>query len=269
MSNRPIGIFDSGIGGLTVLKKIRQYLPHEPLIYLGDTARVPYGIKSSQVVQEFSSQDTRFLLQFQPKLIVIACHTASALASDFLRTQFPETFFVDVVTPSVEKAWRVSGTKRIGIVGTPATIRSGRYQELLKKKGPVHIFARACPLFVPLIEEGWQEHSVSLEVAKIYLRDIKQRRVDTLILGCTHYPLLKKVIGKIMGEGVKLVDASEEVARDVRDSLQKRRLQAGPRKQTVRLFFSDCSAHLRGMIPNFLKGTRVRIEEARLECTNS
>lgn len=265
MNKNPIGIFDSGVGGLTVVKKISEFLPYEKIVYFGDTARVPYGIKSPKIVKKFAYEDTNFLLGFNPKLVIIACHTVSSLAADFLKRNFPNVIFMDVVSPGVYKSLEITENKRIGVIGTPATIKSEKYQKLFKKiDKKVKVFAKQCPLFVPLVEEGWANHEVSFQVAKVYLEDLKNKKVDTVILGCTHYPLLGKVIQKVMGKDVNLIDASEEVAYKAKDFLKKNDMLSGFKKQEVRLFFSDVNAHLESMISNFLKRERIKIKEVSL-----
>jgi len=263
MIEQPIGVFDSGIGGLTVVSQIRKYCPGEEIVYFGDTARVPYGTKSANVIRQFSVENTRFLLKSEPKLIVIACHTASCLAGDYLRRKFPGLTFLDVVRPSIEKALAVTRSGRIGLIGTPATINSGHYQRLLSSRNrSVHIFAKACPLFVPLVEEGWISNSISKKIAAVYLNDFKKQKIDTLILACTHYPLLKKVIGRVLGKKVELVDASEEVAWQVKEYLRGRKILKENGARKIRLYFSDCHAHLKSIIPAFLHGERITIREA-------
>jgi len=265
MNKNPIGIFDSGVGGLTVVKKIVEFLPYEKIVYFGDTARVPYGIKSPKIVKKFALEDTRFLLRFNPKLVIIACHTVSSLAADFLKRNFSDIVFMDVVSPGIYKALKMTENKRIGVIGTPATIKSEKYQNLFKKiDRKVKVFTKQCPLFVPLAEEGWANHKVSFQIAKIYLEDLKNKKVDTVILGCTHYPLLEKIIQKVMGKDINLIDASEEVARKAKAFLVKNDMLSGFKKQEVRLFFSDVNAHLESMISNFLKGKKIKIKEVSL-----
>ncbi|MCM8756933.1 MAG: glutamate racemase [Candidatus Omnitrophica bacterium] len=265
MSNQPIGIFDSGIGGLTVATQVRKYCPGEEIIYFGDTARVPYGTKSARIVCQFSYQNTRFLLQFRPKLVVIACHTASCLATDYLKQEFPSLVLVDVLKPSVEKALNHTRSGRIGVIGTTATINSKRYQMSLESaNNSIRVYATACPLFVPLVEEGWIDNQVSREIASIYLRPLKQKKVDTVILACTHYPLLRKVIAGVLGDGVRLIDPSEEVAAQVAAHLRRgaaNRSSVG--RGRLRLYFSDCSPRLKKVVRLFLGQTKVTIKELK------
>ncbi len=209
---RPIGVFDSGMGGLTVLRALHARLPGEDLIYFGDTARVPYGSKGARTVQMFACQDAAFLATHGVKLIVVACNTASAFAMEHLRASFALPF-LDVIGPGVETALRCSRGGRIGVIGTSGTIRSRRYQDTLAATlGSDRIVARECPLFVPLVEEGMTDHPITRLAVAEYLTDLKEREVDTLILGCTHYPLLKPAIARFMGPGVALVDSADALA---------------------------------------------------------
>lgn len=216
----PIGVFDSGIGGLTVVRQLHRVLPREDLIYLGDTARVPYGSKSPGTVVRFACEDTRFLLRQNVKAVVVACNTASAWALQTLEREFSVPIF-GVILPGVRMALKKTRNQRIGIIGTNATIRSQAYtRAILARVDDAEVFARACPLLVPLVEEGWTEHAVTAAVLREYLDPLLRRKIDTLVLGCTHYPLLKKMIGQIVGEGVALVDSAESCAQYVRERLE-------------------------------------------------
>lgn len=209
--DRPIGIFDSGVGGLTVARELFHHLPYENVVYFGDTAHLPYGSKSARAITRFSLANTKFLLTKRIKVLVVACNTASALSLKVLRREFPLPM-VGVILPGVEKALVITRGS-IGVIGTESTIKSGVYQEELRsRKKSLKVMARPCPLFVPLVEEGWCEDKVTLEVAERYLEPFKKEGVDTLILGCTHYPLLKVLLSKVMGKEVRLVDSAEEVA---------------------------------------------------------
>lgn len=230
-SELPIGIFDSGIGGLTVVRQIHRVLPHEDLVYLGDTARVPYGTKSPSTVVRFSCEDTRFLLQQNVKAVVVACNTASAWALPTLQKRFDVPIF-GVILPGVRAALERTRTGRIGVIGTGATIRSKAYSNgLLARNDAVKVFARACPLLVPLVEEGWMKHRVTREVLDEYLGPLRRRQIDTLILGCTHYPLLKPAIRAVLGRGVALVDSADSCARFVRERLEHLQLLLRSRRR--------------------------------------
>jgi glutamate racemase len=219
-----IGIFDSGMGGLTVLREIVRMLPGEGTIYLGDTARVPYGTRSPETVLRYSLEAARFLSEKDVKLLVVACNTSSALGLDALRTACPEAPFrvLGVIDPGVREALRCTRTGRVGVIGTEATIRSGAYTHALKGLDPkVQVYTKACPLFVPLAEEGWEDSEVAALTAERYLSGFRKLDVDTIILGCTHYPVLKGVIGRTVGEAIRLVDSAEATARVVRDTLKE------------------------------------------------
>ena len=220
MAWKAIGIFDSGVGGLTVLKAIAQTLPQEDTIYLGDTARVPYGTKSPETVTRYSRQITSFLVSRDIKLLVVACNTASAFSLDDLKERFPIPI-VGVIEPGSRRAATVTKTGKVGVIGTEGTIRSSAYAKAIKRMNPeIEVITRACPLFVPLAEEGWVDNEVARLTALTYLRGLREEGVDTLVLGCTHYPLLKGIISEVMGEGVTLVDSAEETARTVAEILR-------------------------------------------------
>jgi glutamate racemase len=212
---RPIGIFDSGIGGLTVLKEIYRKFPHEGTVYLGDTARVPYGIRSPETVTRYSFENTRFLFSKEVKMIVIACNTASSISLAAIRDSVPVPV-IGVIEPGAKAAAGATGNKRIGVIGTEATIRSNAYAQAIRAiDSGIQVFGIACPLFVPLVEEGWTEGTIAEMVAREYLKDMKRREIDTLVLGCTHYPLLKGILAEVMGERVSLIDSAVETAREI------------------------------------------------------
>ncbi|MFO7608242.1 MAG: glutamate racemase [Candidatus Krumholzibacteriia bacterium] len=222
---RPIGVFDSGLGGLTVLRALHRRLPGEDLIYFGDTARVPYGTKGEKTVRAFARQDAGVLVERGVKLVVVACNTASAFALDHLREVLPVPV-LGVIEPGVDEALRATRGGPVGVIGTSGTIRSGRYQQELQRRLPgVRIVARECPLFVPLVEEGLMGHAMTAMAARDYLAPLQEAGVDTLILGCTHYPLLKADIGREMGPDVALVDSAEALAAAVQELLAARGLQ--------------------------------------------
>ena len=213
--NAPIGVFDSGVGGLTVVKEIMSALPNESIVYYGDTARVPYGSKSAETIIAYSRQIARFLMTQEVKAIVVACNTASALALEIIKAEF-DVPFIGVVKPGAKMAAQATQNKRIGIIATEGTISSGIYEKFLKATSPeVEVFGKACPLFVPLAEEGWLNDTVTKQVAERYLAELKEKQVDALVLGCTHYPLLRGVIGEVMGEGVTLVNPAYETAKEL------------------------------------------------------
>jgi len=216
-----IGVFDSGIGGLTVLQKIIETLPKENTVYLGDTARAPYGTKSVETVLRYSFENTEFLVQKGVKAVVVACNTSTAIALTQLRDSLSIPV-IGVIEPGVRRAIKSTKNKKVGVIGTEATIQSGAYTRALKEAdGGVEVYSRACPLFVPLVEEGWTDNDVVEMTVKAYLGSLKQSGIDALILGCTHYPLLKKAIREFIGSGVRLVDSAEETAREVETTLKK------------------------------------------------
>lgn len=224
MDNRPIGIFDSGVGGLTVFKEIRDLLPAENLIYFGDTARVPYGGKSVQVIQKFSSEIAHFLELQNVKMIVIACNTASALALNKLKneTSLP---VIGVIDPGVRAAVKAAGSGTVGVIGTRATINSGAYQERVTRlRNSLKVVGRACPLLVPIVEENLLNSDIARLTLEMYLSDFKKMQISSLILACTHYPLLKPLMNEFFEGRVTLVDSARETALEVKEMLQARRI---------------------------------------------
>lgn len=212
----PVGVFDSGVGGLTVAREISRQLPNENIIYFGDTARVPYGSKSQNTIIRFSEQIIRFLKTRQVKAIVIACNTASALALDTVRDEFGIPI-IGVVVPGARAAVEATRNRKVGVVGTDATVKSGMYTKIIKGMAPdVEVIEKACPLFVPLVEEGFKEHVVTREVIEYYLESMRSTDIDAMILGCTHYPLLRSKIREYMGENIQIVNPAYETAMDLK-----------------------------------------------------
>ena len=247
MSNLPIGIFDSGLGGLTVVKEIVKRLPNEDIIYLGDTARVPYGTRSRKTVQKFSLQDARFLLKKRVKCIVIACNTSSALAGDYLKKKIKLPVF-DVITPAIDTAKEVSKNGTIGVIGTKGTVKSGAY----KVK-----YSKACPLFVPFIEEGETSSEALKIIAKEYLSKFKGK-IDTLILGCTHYPIIKKTISEELDKNVVLVDPGKSTALEIERYLRENKmLNSQKRKGKTQYFVTDLTEGFFKVAEMFL-GKRIK-----------
>ncbi len=262
----PIGFFDSGVGGLTVVKSFMQYMPNENIVYFGDTARVPYGSKSNETVIEYSIQAANFLLRKNIKLLVVACNTASSIALNELR-KFLTIPVIGMIEPGAKYAISESKNKRIGVIGTRATINNKAYSNELKKQNPkVKVFEKACPLFVPLAEEGWINHKSTELIAKEYLAEIKEKKIDSLILGCTHYPILKNVIQKAVGKNVKLIDSGTPAARLVEDYLNGR----GLRNQSVHhgiaeFYVSDVPTKFKEIAENFLGRKLTHIHKVELE----
>ena len=225
---QPIGVFDSGIGGLTVVSALQKLLPNEKIHYLGDTARVPYGGKSAATVERYSLEITAMLLEENCKAIVVACNTASALALTTLEARTPVPV-IGVIQPGAEAAVAATRNGHVGVIGTRATIKSGAYERALQALDPaLRVSARACPLFVPLIEEGWLTGATTEAVVRQYLQPLVEAGIDTLVLGCTHYPLLRGTIGEFLGETVRLVDSAENCARAVSQLLAADNLRAAP-----------------------------------------
>lgn len=223
---RPIGIFDSGVGGLTVFSAIASLLPHESLLYLGDTARVPYGTKSHDTVERYARGCARLLLDRDIKLLVVACNTASAYAVHTLQRELPIPV-LGVIEPGARAAVKRSATRRIGVIGTAGTVASRAYNRAITAlASDAQIISKPCPLFVPLVEEGWTHGAVPRAVASEYLTELIQQQIDTLVLGCTHYPLLAQTIQHAVGEAISLVDSAAETAEAVKGLLREEQLQA-------------------------------------------
>lgn len=251
--NFAIGVFDSGLGGLTVVKELMKLLPYENIVYFGDTARVPYGTKSKEAIIRFSKENVEILKEHKVKMIVVACNTSSSFALPTLRESFSLPI-LGVIKPGAKKAVETTRNRRVGIIATSATINSGEYVKEIKRLDPAaKVTAKACPLFVPLVEEGWFDEKVSLAIAHKYLDGMKRDRIDTLILGCTHYPLLKPLLKKAMGKDVMLVDSAQEVAREVKQLLeytgQNRTAKSAPRHEFL---VSDEPKHFSKLAQKFL-----------------
>lgn len=224
MDNRPIGIFDSGLGGLTAVKEIKREMPGEDIIYFGDTGRVPYGTRSRETIIRYTKDDIEFLLKHDIKIIIAACGTASSVALPVLKDKY-DTKIMGVLEGACRAAVETTKNSRIGVIGTPGTIKSGKYTEIIKSISPdMQVFSNACPLFVPLAENGYAQSEAARLIAQDYLEPLKKEKVDTLILGCTHYPLLKGVISDIMGEEVKLLSPGELAAKNVKKFLAEHNL---------------------------------------------
>jgi len=251
MPDRPIGVFDSGIGGLTVLKELLARLPGESFVYFGDTARVPYGTKSAETVLRFSRENVRLLLDRGVKMVVVACNTASAEALPQLHDDF-DVPIVGVIEPGVRAAVQATQSGVIGVIGTAGTIRSEAYQRGIQALRPgAVVIPKPCPLFVPLAEEGWVDRPVTREVAREYLAVYADSGIDALVLGCTHYPLLKGVIGEVVGSGVRLVDSAVETALAVERVLQKNGIRGG-KESRFHVILSDTSPAFEETAARFL-----------------
>ena len=216
-----IGIFDSGVGGLTVVKEIKKLMPDVPIVYFGDTARLPYGNKSPETIQKYSSEIVDFLKTKDCRTIVIACNTASALAADYLRKKYPDLEIYDVVSSGAEAVAEATRNKKIGVMGTTATINSGVYKKKIAQLDQgIEVFSQACPLFVPLVEENWIKRPETKKIARVYLKKLKLEKIDTLLLGCTHYPLLEKIVSGVMGKRTKVIASGEKLAKKLKADLR-------------------------------------------------
>jgi glutamate racemase len=236
---RPIGVFDSGLGGLTAVRELFRQLPHESVLYFGDTARLPYGNKSKETVTRFSVEIASFLVRQNVKCLVVACNTASSHALDTLCARF-DLPVIGVIEPAARAAVAVSPHGRIGVVGTLATVGSGAFAHEIGRLVPgANVIQRACPLFVPLVEEGWLDHPVTRLVAEEYLAELRNAHLESLILGCTHYPMLVPMLAGLMGPGVALIDSGAEAARATAELLAGRGQLAGHREPPHRFFLSD------------------------------
>lgn len=264
---QPIGVFDSGIGGLTVLKAVKARLPKENIVYFGDTARVPYGIKSAETVTRFSFEIAEFLTGLDIKMLVVACNTASSVAIGSLREKL-DIPVVGVLMPGAYAAVRVSVTGRIGVIGTEGTVASGAYARLINNIRPgSEVFAKACPLFVPLVEEGRLSGQIARLVVEEYLAPLLEHDIDTLVLGCTHYPLLKEVIAEVAGPGVQLIDSGSETAAEVERVLEKRGLlNRSDEPSTTRYLVTDAPQRFREVGERFLGYGIPEVEKAELAC---
>lgn len=264
--SRPIGVFDSGVGGLTVIRALEELLPYERLVYLGDTARLPYGNKSAETVTRYSREIVQFLGTRGVKLVVVACNTASAFALETLRNETPVPV-LGVIEPGVQAALAATCSGRVGIIGTSGTIGSGAYQNLLRRARPgLSITARATPLLVPLIEENWLDHEATRCVLREYLHPMLEARIDTLVLACTHYPLLKPALSALLGPGRVLVDSAEACAASVKRHLDRHGLHApADRPGSTELLLTDLPAHFCEMAGRFLKRPAAAPELVRLE----
>ncbi|PKN75599.1 MAG: glutamate racemase [Candidatus Cloacimonetes bacterium HGW-Cloacimonetes-2] len=258
---KPIGIFDSGVGGLTVYKTIRNHFVEEDLVYFGDTARVPYGPKSPNTIIDYSIQNSRFLLQQGIKILVVACNTSSAYALDKIKelTGIP---IIGVIDPGAEQAALYTKSKRIGIIGTEATVRSGAYSQAITKLIPdAVVYSKACPLFVPIVEEGWQDGDITKSIAKHYLSYFEDKDIDTLVLGCTHYPLLKQTIQETVGEKIRLVDSADAIASYLKRLIPE---ETDGAKGTDSFFVSDNEAKFLQISQNILESPIMSLKRVRL-----
>ncbi|HUI46981.1 MAG TPA: glutamate racemase [Nitrospirota bacterium] len=262
---KAIGIFDSGIGGLTVVKEIVAKLPLENIIYLGDTARVPYGIRSAETVTRYSFENTQFLLSQEIKMLVVACNTASAISLDAVKKEFPLPI-IGVLEPGARAAVAATRTRKLGVIGTEATIASRAYETAIKRLAPdVEVHSLACPLFVPLAEEGWTDNDVAQLIASKYLAPLRKTGIDTLVLGCTHYPLFKAVITRAVDPDIRLIDSATETAKEVEDVLDKLKWRIeGPGEGVRKFYVTDLPSRFEKIGKRFLGDSLHHAQQVRV-----
>ena len=269
MDKRPIGVFDSGLGGLTAVKKLAELLPGEDIIYLGDTGRIPYGTRSRETIVKYAFQDAAFLAGHNIKAMVIACNTVCSVAFTALKNEYKMPIY-EVVNAPAKTAAELTKTGKVGVIGTAATIRSNAYETALKELNPeLTVCSVSCPLFVPLVEEGWinDTDEAALKVANRYLEKLGKTGIDTLILGCTHYPLLRGVISKIMGANVTLIDSGAETAKVAAKDLKTREILTG--KETggiIKYFVTDSTEGFTNLASRYLESdVEGKVEQVTLE----
>ncbi|MBC9073934.1 glutamate racemase [Thauera sp. CAU 1555] len=264
-ASRPIGVFDSGVGGLTVVRALMERLPLENIVYFGDTARVPYGVKSVATIEHFTGQIVDYLLGQQVKMLIVACNTMAAVAAHVVKARAGDIPVLDVIEAGAQAAVRDSGLRGIGVIGTPTTVNSNAYARRMHQLDPgVRVYSQACPLFVPLVEEGWLDHPVTRLTAQEYLKPVLAEEVDSLVLGCTHYPLLKPLLKDVVGEGVRLVDSATTTAELAALRLHELGLASrGERPADYRFVVTDVPLRFQTIGERFLGRSLGRVE--RLE----
>ncbi|MDD5039663.1 MAG: glutamate racemase [Patescibacteria group bacterium] len=250
-----IGIFDSGIGGLTIVREVFKQLPDRQLVYFGDTARTPYGNKSADTIIQYALEDTEFLLSQGAKIIVVACNTASAVATDAIKKRYPDVPLFEVITPAVSAAVKRTKNRRIGVIGTRATVQSMIYQKKIEMMhNDCTIISKPCPLFVPLVEENFINDPITKMIARRYLRPLRLQQIDTLILGCTHYPLIKSIIQIKIGKRVSLIDPAEQTVAELKKYIEEHPdiERQPPKNSEHHFFFSDVAPHLKQLAAQWL-----------------
>lgn len=266
MDNRPIGVFDSGLGGLTVLKEINKRLPNEDTIYFGDTARVPYGNRSKETIVKYTFQAINFLATQDVKAIVIACNTATARALEEAKSKY-DIPIIGVVKAGAKSAALYTRNKKVGVIGTSATINSKAYNKAINAiDEEIEVVGKACPLFVPLVEEGWAHKEISYTAAHMYLDELVEEGVDSIVLGCTHYPILKRTIGETVGEEIKLINPAKETALDLREILDKcSMLNSQEVEGSCKYFVSDINEQFSNVAGKFLKRKIDNLEKVEIQ----
>jgi glutamate racemase len=268
LNNAPIGVFDSGIGGLTVVREIRALLPHEDIVYLGDTARLPYGTKSVDAIIQYSIENMEFLLSREVKCLVVACYSSTSVAFDILQQRCPVPV-IGVIEPGVKRALDLSPSGKIGVIGTSLTIYSGAYEKVFKRlSSTAEVLGRACPLLVSLVEEGWLKHPATELIVNSYMTPLKEDGIDTLLLGCTHFPLLMDVFKKVMGS-IHFVDASQEVSRELARELQGREITGDRKHGSLSIYLTDLSMNFKEIGERFLGEPMVNFSRVTLKQTDS
>lgn len=264
MCERAIGIFDSGVGGLTVYREIARHLPDEEFVYLGDTGRVPYGTKSPATVMRYALEAAEFLVARRVKALVVACNTASAVALETLEERF-RLPVLGVIEPGARRAAALTRRRRVGVIGTEGTVKSGAYTRAIQRlDATIEVFSAACPLFVPLAEEGWAEHAVARIAAREYLAPLVAEGIDTLVLGCTHYPLLKRTLVDLLGDEVALVDSAEETALTLCEMLRERSLERRQPAAPPRFFVTDVPTRFERVGGEILGGILAGVEQVEI-----
>lgn len=264
-NNRPIGIFDSGFGGLTVMSAISKLMPKENIIYFGDTAHVPYGSKSKKIVTEFATKISKFLVKNNVKMIVIACNTASAFSLDYLKKNI-KVPVIGVIKAGSVMAAQNTKNKKIGVIGTEGTIKSSAYEKEIKKyDNKINCFSQACPLFVPLVEEGWNNGKITKDIIKVYLKNLVDKKIDTIILGCTHYPLLKNTIKKVIGKKINIVDSANAVALVVKKLLTEKDLLKVDGKSAYKFYVSDGPDKFKNIGSKFLGKKILTVKKVEID----
>ncbi len=264
-NNRPIGIFDSGFGGLTVMSAISKLMPKENIIYFGDTAHVPYGSKSEKIVTEFATKISKFLVKNNVKMIVIACNTASAFSLDYLKKNI-KVPVIGVIKAGSIMAAQNTKNKKIGVIGTEGTIKSSAYEKEIKKyDNKINCFSQACPLFVPLVEEGWNNGKITEDIIKVYLKNLVDKKIDTIILGCTHYPLLKSTIKKVIGKKINIVDSANAVALVVKKLLTEKDLLKVDGKSAYKFYVSDGPDKFKNIGSKFLGKKILTVKKVEID----
>ena len=264
-NNRPIGIFDSGFGGLTVMSAISKLMPKENLIYFGDTAHVPYGSKSKKIVTEFATKISKFLVKNNVKMIVIACNTASAFSLETLK-KIIKVPIIGVIEAGSVCAVENTKNKKIGVIGTEGTIKSCAYEKEIKKNNnKINCFSKACPLFVPLVEEGWTNGKITEDIINVYLKDLINKKIDTIILGCTHYPLLKSTIKKVIGNNINVIDSANAVALAVKKLLIGKKLLKVNGKAKYQFYVSDGPEKFKNIGSKFLGKKILTVKKVEID----